>query len=54
MGGGMANTFLKAKGSQMGDSLVDEDNLEFAADFLEKQVSGSTGGASCGLTGYRW
>lgn len=36
LGGGMANTFLKAKGSQMGDSLVDEDNLEYAADFLNK------------------
>jgi len=36
LGGGMANTFLKAQGAQMGDSLVDEDHLEFAADFLNK------------------
>lgn len=34
LGGGMANTFLKAKGSELGDSLVDEDHLEFANEFL--------------------
>ncbi len=34
LGGGMANTFLQAGGSAMGDSLVDEGHLEFARDFL--------------------
>ncbi|HBI27852.1 MAG TPA: phosphoglycerate kinase, partial [Peptococcaceae bacterium] len=29
LGGGMSNTFLKAKGLELGDSLVDEDHLEF-------------------------
>ena len=36
LGGGMANTFLKAKGSEMGDSLVDEGHLDFAREFLSK------------------
>lgn len=35
LGGGMANTFLKAKGSELGDSLVDDQNLEFARKFLD-------------------
>lgn len=35
LGGGMANTFLKAKGSELGDSLVDDDNLDFARKFLD-------------------
>lgn len=34
LGGGMANTFLKAKGSELGDSLVDDEHLEFAKKFL--------------------
>jgi phosphoglycerate kinase len=34
LGGGMANTFLKAEGAKLGDSLVDEDHLEFAKEFL--------------------
>jgi phosphoglycerate kinase len=34
LGGGMANTFLKAGGSAMGDSLVDESHLDFARDFI--------------------
>ena len=34
LGGGMSNTFLKAKGLELGDSLVDEDHLEFAKKFL--------------------
>ncbi len=35
LGGGMANTFLKAKGSELGDSLVDDDNVDFARKFLD-------------------
>lgn len=34
LGGGMANTFLSAMGSAMGDSLVDAGNLDFARDFI--------------------
>lgn len=34
-GGGMANTFLRAEGYSLGDSLVDEENIEFAREFLE-------------------
>jgi phosphoglycerate kinase len=34
VGGGMANTFLKAKGIDVGKSLVEEDNVEVAADVL--------------------
>ncbi len=34
LGGGMANTFLQAGGSAMGDSLVDEGHLDFARDFI--------------------
>jgi phosphoglycerate kinase len=34
IGGGMANTFLKAKGYQMADSLVEDASLELAADLL--------------------
>ncbi|OQY37591.1 MAG: phosphoglycerate kinase [Chloroflexota bacterium] len=34
IGGGMANTFLKAKGYAMGDSLVEEDALETAQELL--------------------
>ena len=33
LGGGMANTFLKAEGNAMGDSLVDESHLDFARRF---------------------
>ena len=36
IGGGMANTFLKAKGLEMGDSLVEEEKLDVAADLLQK------------------
>lgn len=35
VGGGMANTFLAAQGLEMGDSLVERDSLEVAADILE-------------------
>ena len=34
IGGGMAATFLKAKGLQVGDSLVEEDGISFAAEFI--------------------
>jgi phosphoglycerate kinase len=36
IGGGMANTFLKAKGFEMGDSLVDLDSLALASEFIGK------------------
>jgi phosphoglycerate kinase len=34
LGGGMANTFLRAGGNAMGASLVDEGHLDFAGDFI--------------------
>lgn len=36
IGGGMAFTFIKVKGGSVGNSLVDEGNLAFARDMLEK------------------
>ncbi len=36
IGGGMANTFLLAKGYEMGDSLVEEDKLDMAKSLLER------------------
>lgn len=36
LGGGMANTFLKARGVEVGDSLVEDDLLEEARDLLER------------------
>ena len=36
IGGGMANTFLKAKGYAVGDSLVEEEALQTASDLLGK------------------
>ncbi|HHX45344.1 MAG TPA: phosphoglycerate kinase [Chloroflexi bacterium] len=36
IGGGMANTFLKAKGYEMGDSLVEESSLDQARDLMDK------------------
>jgi phosphoglycerate kinase len=38
IGGGMANTFFKAQGFEMADSLVEEDALETAKDLLEKST----------------
>lgn len=35
IGGGMAATFLKAQGMEVGDSLIEEDRVQFAADFIE-------------------
>lgn len=36
IGGGMAYTFLKAKGFQVGRSLVEEDQIEFSKDMIQK------------------
>lgn len=36
IGGGMANTFLKAQGHSIGTSLVEEDNIKVAKELLEK------------------
>ncbi len=36
IGGGMANTFLKARGLAIGRSLVEEDNVEVAADVIRR------------------
>jgi phosphoglycerate kinase len=36
IGGGMANTFLKATGLEMGKSLVEDDKLELAGSLMEK------------------
>lgn len=36
IGGGMANTFFKAQGYEMADSLVEEDALDTAKDLLDK------------------
>ena len=36
IGGGMANTFLKAKGINIGKSIVDDDSLDFAKEMLDK------------------
>jgi len=39
IGGGMANTFFKAQGYQVGDSLVEEESVAMAADLLKKGAS---------------
>jgi len=36
IGGGMANTFLKAQGYQVGSSLLEEDKLDFARQMMDK------------------
>ncbi|WP_461613247.1 phosphoglycerate kinase [Clostridium sp. Marseille-QA1073] len=36
IGGGMAYTFLKANGHQVGNSLVEEDKVEYALDMMKK------------------
>lgn len=36
IGGGMANTFLKAKGYEIGKSLVEEDKIDLAKEFMNK------------------
>lgn len=39
IGGGMAYTFLKAQGHTIGTSLVEDDRLELAKEFLDKYAS---------------
>ncbi|NLL53290.1 MAG: phosphoglycerate kinase [Peptococcaceae bacterium] len=39
IGGGMANTFLKAQGLEMGKSLVEEDKIELAGNIIQKSKS---------------
>jgi phosphoglycerate kinase len=39
VGGGMAYTFIKAKGGKIGNSLVEEDKLDLALDLIEKAKS---------------
>ena len=36
IGGAMASTFLKAQGYDVGDSMVEEDRLEYASSFLQR------------------
>lgn len=36
IGGGLANTFIKAKGYDIGDSLVEEDKIDLAKQFMQK------------------
>lgn len=38
LGGGIANTFLRAEGNNLGDSLVDEEHLDFAQEFLRSAL----------------
>jgi phosphoglycerate kinase len=40
IGGGMANTLLKAQGTDVGDSLVEDDQLPTASDVLARAASG--------------
>ena len=40
IGGGMANTFLKAKGYSIGKSLVEEDNVEVAEEVIQRTGRG--------------
>ncbi|MGV2643641.1 phosphoglycerate kinase, partial [Clostridium perfringens] len=39
IGGGMAYTFLKAQGYEVGSSLVEADRIEYAKEMIEKAVS---------------
>lgn len=39
IGGGMAYTFIKAKGGEIGDSLCEDDRLDFALKILEKAAA---------------
>ena len=50
IGGGMANTFFKAQGYPMGDSLVDDEALETARELLQE---GGTTPAPAGGCGHR-
>ncbi|MFX8585770.1 phosphoglycerate kinase, partial [Acinetobacter baumannii] len=40
IGGGMANTFLYAKGHEIGSSLVEKDLVDIARDILVKSATG--------------
>jgi phosphoglycerate kinase len=40
VGGGMAATFLKSQGDEIGESLVEDDRVQFAADLIEKVRGG--------------
>ncbi len=40
VGGGMAATFLKARGLPVGDSMVEDDRVKFARSFAERAVGG--------------
>ena len=42
IGGGMAYTFLKSSGAETGASLLDTDQLDFAAEILESAEAGDT------------
>ncbi|KUK31826.1 MAG: Phosphoglycerate kinase [Thermoanaerobacterales bacterium 50_218] len=42
-GGGIANTFLRVQGYDLGDSLIDEEHLSFAAEFLKKAQKSGVG-----------
>lgn len=39
IGGGMANTFLRAQGHETGESLVEEEKVELAAELIKKAVA---------------
>ena len=39
LGGGIASTFIKARGGEIGDSLVEDDFLDLARDILEETAS---------------
>ncbi len=43
IGGGMANTFLKAKGFEVGASLVDDESLELARNLMKKAAEKGVG-----------
>lgn len=43
IGGGIANTFLKAQGLPVGDSLYEKDKIDFANNFLKNTHSTSSG-----------
>lgn len=42
IGGGMAYTFVKAKGGSIGDSLCEDDKLDYALELLEKAKAANT------------
>ena len=54
IGGGMAYTFFKAMGLEIGDSLLEEDRLDTARQLLARVEKGGVGSpASRGLRGRR-